>query len=129
VTRRQAREGSGSPAARLLGPLAGEEGIEVEWCRRTAAFAGIEGFAQCPQLSFAVLKQPQRRAHDVTGRPVAARGDLAVDEGASRRWSLAVAGPSDKYGLRRACAKSRLPGAARLSGCQELAPICARGPG
>jgi hypothetical protein len=76
------RGGIGSPATRRLGPLAVEEGIEVERCRGPATFAGVEGLAQCPQLSFAIFEQPQRGANDITGRPVAARRDLAVDKGA-----------------------------------------------
>ncbi len=65
-----------------LSPLAVEEGVEVERCRNAAAFAGLEGIAQCPQLGFAVFKQPQCGADDITGRSIATRGDLAVDEGA-----------------------------------------------
>lgn len=65
---------------RGLCPLASKEGIEVERCGGTTSFARVEGFPQCPQLSFAVLEQSQCGTDDVASRPVATRGYLAFDE-------------------------------------------------
>lgn len=63
-----------------FGPFALDEGVEIEGLRGAASFALEQRAAKRFEPGLVLFKQPQRSAHDLARRAVAALRELSVDE-------------------------------------------------